>query len=77
MVKAFLDIKASSCSIDRNFATKHDIVLIRINIIKKANPALVEVIDGRPLALGNVVEEMEPLEVILRNHISHVVFNII
>ena len=72
VVEALLDTKASFCVVDKDFAMKHNIVLVR-----KVHPALVEVIDGRPLALGNVIEETEPSEVILKNHISHIVFNII
>jgi hypothetical protein len=37
----------------------------------------VEVIDGQPLVSGNVMEETQPLEVILEDQVSHVVFNII
>jgi hypothetical protein len=51
---------------------KHSLVLIR-----KAHPVLVEVIDGRPLVLGNVMEEIQLLEVMLGDQMSHVVFNII
>ena len=57
---------------DKFFATKHNIVLL-----KNAHSATKEVIDRRPLASRNVVEEKKSLEVILENHISHVVFNII
>jgi hypothetical protein len=36
-----------------------------------------EVIDGRPLASRNVMEETQPLEVMLRDQVFHIVFNII
>jgi hypothetical protein len=36
-----------------------------------------EVIDGRPLASRNVMEETQPLEVMLGDQVFHIVFNII
>ena len=72
VVEALLNSETFVCFINKNFATKHNIVLV-----KKGHLAPIKVIDGRPLALGNVVEETKPLEIILGNHISHVVFNII
>ena len=49
----------------------------KIEVIRKKIPALDEVIDGRPLASGDVVYEIQPLEVILGEQISSIVFNII
>ena len=72
VVEALLDIEASACFMNKFCATKHNIVLV-----KKVHLAPVEVIDGRHVISGNVVEETKPLEVILENHISHVIFNII
>jgi hypothetical protein len=71
MVEALLDIGASTCFIYKNFA-KHQNLILR----KKVVPTLVEVIDGRPLALANVIEETQPLEIILEDQISSIVFNI-
>jgi hypothetical protein len=70
--KALLDTGASACFMDKDFAMKHSLELIR-----KAHLAPVEVIDGQLFALGNVMEERQPLEVILGDQVSHVVFNII
>jgi hypothetical protein len=70
--EALLDIGASACFMDKDYAMKHSLELIR-----KAYSVPMEVIDGQPLALGNVMEETQPLEVILRNQIFHVTFNII
>jgi hypothetical protein len=67
-----LNTAASACFMDKDFALKHS-----LELIGKAHPALVAVIDGRPLASGNVMEETQPLEVILGDQVSHVVFNII
>ena len=57
---------------DKDFALKHS-----LEFIKKTHPAPVEVIDGQPLTSRNVMEETQPLEVMLGNHVSHVVLNII
>jgi hypothetical protein len=69
---ALLDTRASVCIMDKDFAMKHS-----LELIGKAHPTPMEVIDGRPLALGNVMEETQPLEVMLGDQVSHVVFNII
>jgi hypothetical protein len=57
---------------DKDFAMKHSLELIR-----KTHPTPMEIIDGRPLVSGNVMEEAQPLEVMLGDQISYVVFNII
>jgi hypothetical protein len=69
---ALLDTRASVCFMDKDFVLKHS-----LELIGKAHPAPVEVIDGRPLASGNMMEETQPLEVMLGDQVSHVVFNII
>ena len=71
-VKALLDTGASACFMDKEFASRHNLILL-----KKVHPTHVEAIDGRPLASGNITEETEPLEVALENQVSRVVFNII
>jgi hypothetical protein len=45
------------CFMDKDFAMKHN-----LELIEKAHPALVEVIDGRPLPSGNMMEETQPLK---------------
>ena len=70
--KAFLDIGVSACFINKDFVMKYS-----LELIVNAYPTYVEVIDGRPLASGNVMEIIQPLEVILGDQVSHVVFNII
>ena len=60
--KALSYIGAFACFMNKDFAMKHSLELIR-----KAHPASVEVIDGRPLASGNVVEETQLLEVMLED----------
>ena len=49
----------------------------KIEVIRKKIPTSVEIIDGRLLASGDVVYETQPLEVILDERISSIVFNII
>ena len=55
-----LDTGASACFMDKDFALKHS-----LELIGKAHPTPMEVIDGWPLDLGNVMEETQPLEVML------------
>jgi hypothetical protein len=68
---ALLDTRASVCFMDNDFAMMHSLELIR-----KAHPALMEFIDGRLLALENMMEETQPLEVML-GYLASLVFNII
>jgi hypothetical protein len=70
--EVLLDTRALACFIDKDFAIKHS-----LELIGKAYLAPVEVIDGWPLASGNMMEETQPLEVMLGDLVSHVVFNII
>jgi hypothetical protein len=56
--EALLDTRASTCFMDKDFAMKHS-----LELIGNAHPALVENIDKRSLASGNVMEETQPLEV--------------
>jgi hypothetical protein len=71
--KALLETRASACFMDKDFALKYS-----LELIGKAHPAPVEVINGWPLVSGNVMEETQPLvQVMLRDQVSHVVFNII
>jgi hypothetical protein len=69
---ALLDTRASVCFMDKDFVLKHS-----LELIEKAHPTPVEIIDGRPLALGNMMEETQLLEIMLGDQVSHVVFNII
>ena len=71
-VVALLDSRANSCFMDKNFAQAH-----QISLRKLPCPASVVVIDGRPIASGNIVEESEPVSVALNNLACVVSFNII
>jgi hypothetical protein len=51
-VTTLLDTRASICLMHKDFAIKHS-----LELIEKAHPTPVEVIDRRPLALGNVMKE--------------------
>ena len=57
---------------DKNFAQAH-----QISLRKLFCPASMVVIDGRPIASRNIVEESEPLSVALNNLVCVVSFNII
>lgn len=48
-----------------------------MTLIKKAFRAPVEVIDGCPLALKIIIEENQPLKVILKGQVSNIVLNVI
>jgi hypothetical protein len=54
--EALLDIGASTCFMDKDFAMKHS-----LELIGKAHHAPVEVIDGRPLLSRNVMEKKHNL----------------
>jgi hypothetical protein len=70
--EALLNTRTFACFKDKDFALKHS-----LELIGKAHPTPVEVINGWPLASGNVMEETQHLEVMLGDQVSHVVFNII
>ncbi len=67
-----LDSRASAYFIDKNLIKRHN-----LPIVPKKYPVTVEVIDGRPLILGDVTHETKPLDIILEGHRSTIVFNII
>ena len=57
---------------DREFALTQNILLNKL-----PNPIVVGVIDGRTIALGDIVEESEPIRVVLGDLESIISFNII
>ena len=59
-VLALLDSGANSCFMDQNFAQAS-----HISLRKLPCPASVVVINGRPIASRNIVEESEPIQVVL------------
>ena len=59
-VLALLYTSASSHFMDQDFALTHKITLEKLPC-----PTLVLVIDYRPIASGNIVEECEPIRVVL------------
>ena len=71
-INALLDSGASACFIDKNFAECHKLALVTKKFLVP-----IEVIDGRPLKSGDVVQETKPLSISLRNHQSSIVFNVI
>ena len=70
--EALLDTGAFACFMDKDFAMEHS-----LELIGKAHPTLVEVINVWPLTSRNVMEEIQPLEVMLGDQGSHIVLNII
>ena len=71
-VLALLELGANSYFMDKNFSQAHHISLRNLLC-----PAFVVVIDGRPIASRNIVEELEPISVVLNNLACVVSFNII
>jgi hypothetical protein len=69
---ALLDSGASTCSLDEEFIKSH-----KIPIVEKSKLVHVEVIDGRPLSLGDVTHETRPIKVTTGGHDSYIAFNII
>ena len=69
---SLLDSGANSCFMDRNFAQAHQISLSNLPC-----PASVVVIDARPIASGNIIQESEPVNIVLDNLACAVSFNII
>ena len=67
-----LDSGANSCFMDREFAIMHNIQLHKL-----PSPVSVEVIDGCPIASSDIVEESEPIRVVLGNLANVISFNII
>lgn len=69
---ALLDSGASACFMDKRFAELNKILLVRKKI-----PVHCEVIDGRPIASGDITHETIPLKVMINGYHHTVVFNII
>ena len=57
---------------DREFSLMQNIMLNKL-----PSPVSVGVIDGRPIASGDIVEESEPIRVVLGDLASVISFNII
>ena len=72
LASALLDSGANSCFMDHQFTVMHSIQLHKL-----PSPVSVGVIDGRPIASGDIVEESEPIRVVLGNLASVISFNII
>ena len=72
LVSALLDSGANSCFMDKEFALSQKILLRNLPC-----PASVIVIDGRPIASGDIVEESEPIRVVLGSFACVISFNII
>jgi hypothetical protein len=70
--EVLLDTGASACFMGKDFAMKHG-----LELIGKVHATPMEVIDRLLLVSENVMEESQPLEVMLGDQVSHVVFNII
>ena len=67
-----LDLGASTCFLDEEFAKQY-----KIRLVQKSKPIHVEVIVGRPLLSSSVTHKSEPIKVTFKDYSSYVVFNII
>ena len=67
-----IDSGASSCFIDRRFVNRHN-----IPTRKKCSPISVEVIDGRKLESGHIVQETLTMRLRIGKHEEQIAFNII
>jgi hypothetical protein len=67
ITSALLDSGANACFMDRDFALKHNILLQNL-----PSPAPINVIDGRPISSGDIVEESEAVHVLL-SHLACVI----
>jgi len=68
----FIDSRASTCFIDRDFANL-DLILL----VQKPFLLLVEVMDGRCLVFCFVIDETISLEMKFEGHNSYIFFNVI
>jgi hypothetical protein len=67
-----LNSEAFTCFINKDFVDRH-----KLPLVTKKHSIPVEVIDGRPLVSGNVTHETTLLDLILKEHHSIIVFNVI
>jgi hypothetical protein len=59
-VHALLDSEAFVCFMDEDFVDLH-----KLPLVTKKHPISIEVIDGRPQVLGDVIHEITPLDVVM------------
>jgi hypothetical protein len=71
-VHTLLDFGASTYIIDKDFANRH-----KLPLITKKHPIPIDIIDRRPLVSRNIIHETTPLYIILEEHHSIIVFNVI
>ena len=71
-VSALLDSGALACFIDKDFIKCH-----KLPLVTKKYVVFVEVIDDRSLASGNIIHEMQSLDIFVHRHRSTVIFNVI
>ena len=60
IASALLDSGSNSCFIHREFAVTQNILLKNL-----PHPTSVTVIDGRPIASGDIIQETEPVRIVL------------
>ncbi len=71
MFLALLDAGANSCFMDRDFTQLH-----KISLVKLSCPISIVVIDGNPIASGKIIEESEPIRLVLGSFSCVISFNI-
>ena len=72
IVSALLDSGANSCFMDREFAVTQNILLKNL-----PHPTSVTVIDGRPIASRDIIQETEPVRIVLGDLACVIRFNVI
>ena len=72
LASALRDSEANYCFMVCEFSLTQNILLNKL-----PNPVVVGVIDGHPIASGDIVEESEPIRVVLGDLASIISFNII
>jgi hypothetical protein len=71
-IHILLDSEAFACFMDKDFVDRH-----KLPLVTKKHPIPVEVIDGRPLVLGDATHETTPLNIVIKGHHSIIAFNVI
>ena len=72
IASALLDSGANTCFMDQDFARKHKLYLKKL-----PHPTPVTIVDGCPIASGDILEESEPVRVVLGDLTCVIHFNII
>jgi hypothetical protein len=64
-IHILLDSGTSACFMDKDFVDRH-----KLPLVTKKYPTSIEIIDGKPLVLGDVIHETTLLDIILEGRHS-------